>query len=127
VKDCGGVYLTTGPRPGLPGPHVAGRTRSPDDTIGRSPLAPLDAPVDPGALHSNHRIDSAKPRQRRRIPRLAVDVVVDAEEDGCALAPSGGGVQLPSGASVGDATGVPAREVRRRCPAGLAVLVIADN
>lgn len=50
--------------------------------------------------------------QHSAVPRLAVDVVIDAEEGPCTLAATGGGVQLPSGASVDDACGVPSVPTR---------------
>ena len=43
---------------------MARRARIPDNAIGGGPLAHIDAPVDAGALHSKHRVDSAKPLQR---------------------------------------------------------------
>src|SRR5262249_52190186 len=115
------------PGSGLPGPPAAGRARIPDDAIDCGPLAHVDASVDAGALHSKYRVDSAKPLQRNGVPGVAVDVLVDGEEDRCTMAAPCRGVQLPSGARIGDAAGEPAREVRRCRPARLAVLIIADD
>jgi hypothetical protein len=124
VENGGGVDLIPRPGSGLPGPPAAGRARTPHDAIGCGPLAHVDSSVDAGALHSKHRVDSAKPLQRDGVPGVAVDVLVDGEKDRCTMAAPCRGVQLPGGASVGDAAGEPAREVRRCRPARLAVLIL---
>ena len=41
----------------------------------------VDAAVDAGALHTEHRVDPAEPRQCDGLPRLLADVLVDREVD----------------------------------------------
>jgi hypothetical protein len=72
VENGGGVDLIPRPGSGLPGPPAAGRARTPDDAIGCGPLAHVDSSVDAGALHSKHRVDSAKPLQRDGVPGVAL-------------------------------------------------------
>src|SRR3954452_21078641 len=103
VKHRGGIDLTVGPGLGLPGPSVTGGARSSNNAVGGSPFTNIDTAVDAGALHAQHRIDSAKPLKCRIVPGVAVYVLVDAEEDRCALTATRFGMQFPSGASIGDA------------------------
>src|ERR1700757_5393558 len=127
VENRGGVDLTAGPSFRLPGPPVAGGARISDNAISGSPLAHIDTAVDAGALNSQHRIDSAKPLKCQIVPGVVVYILVDAEEDRGTLTATRRGMQLPGGASIGDAALEPAPEVRWCCPAWLAVLVVADD
>src|SRR5271155_5516051 len=83
-------------------------------------------PIDAGARHAKYRVDSSKPVDRKTIPRVLVDIVVDTEEDRGRTPASGCVVQLQGRLSVCHAAVVSAGEIRRRRPTGLAVLEVAD-
>src|SRR5690242_17691078 len=72
VENRGGMDLPARPGPGLPCPGTAWRARPADDAIANCPLARSDSPVDAGALHTEHRVDSAEPLQCDVVPGVAV-------------------------------------------------------
>lgn len=114
VENGGRVDPMAGPGSSLPGPPAAGCARRSDNTIGRGPLTHIDSSVNPGTLNPKNRVDSAKPLQRNAVPGIAIDVLIDREEDRRTLAAARGGVQLPGGARIRDAAGIAPRAVRRR-------------
>src|SRR5690349_50503 len=102
VENRRGVDLAVGPGPGLPGPPVAGGARISDNAVVGGPFADIDAAVDAGALHSQYRIDSAKPLECQVVPGVVVYVLVDAEENRGTLTATRRAVQRPGGAGIGD-------------------------
>src|SRR5882762_9450872 len=83
--------------------------------------------VDAGAAYPQYGVDSAKPFDRNGFPRVEVYVLVHAEEDRRRISTPGRSVQAQSSLGVCDAAVVPAGEIRRCRPTGLAVLIVADD
>jgi hypothetical protein len=84
-------------------------------------------PVDAGALHAQHRVDSSKPVDSKAIPGVLIDVVIDTEKDRGGTTPAGCVVQPQRRLSVGHPAVRTASEIRRVRPARFAVLVVADD
>ena len=83
--------------------------------------------VDAGAADAQDRVDSSKPFHGKAFPGADIDVLVDAEEDRRRIRTPGRSVQPQSCLSVCHAAVVPAGEIRRVRPTGLAELVDADD
>src|SRR5271166_7131992 len=99
----------------------------PDHAVPDRPSTRLRVPVDAGALHAQHRVDSSKPVDSKAIPSVLVDVVIDTEEDRSGTGTPGRGVQPQRRVCVGHAPVVSPGEIRRIGPTGFAILEIADD
>src|SRR5271168_5538115 len=99
----------------------------PDHAVPDRPATRLKVPVNAGALHAQHRVDSSKPVDSKAIPGVLVDVVIDTEKDRGRTTPSRCGVEPQSRLSVRRPAVGSAREIGRVRPAGLAVLEVADD
>jgi hypothetical protein len=83
--------------------------------------------IDAGAVNAQYRVDSSKPLDSNAFPGVEVDFLIDTEEDRRRIPTSGRNVQPQRCLSVCHAPVVPAGEIRRIRPTGLAVLIAADD